>query len=387
MLNIDGYIRRRVRFAENVSLAHEDMAKIDDIITPYGAGVDTYKTGLRFMRYEVIAQNDADLRKLDKIAPRIEVALNCSGVQVRREGGRYIIERPIAGNNYECLVDDVYRKLSGDLPIMVGLDVSRNPICIDLAKQPHILVAGTTGSGKSVFLNSVVASLLINDPHSEIYIIDAKGTEFTTYTQHPTVYGITDTSMAVNLLNRLTRDMDYRYEELKKRGYRDIYEARKHGMNMKPVVCIIDEFADLMLNKTYSKDIETSVVRLAQKARAAGIHLVIATQRPTANVITGLIKANIPCRVCFKVTSSMESRIILDRNGGEKLLGHGDMLMLENGAFEPIHAQGVYILPKEAQNIAKLAMMESVISVEPTRQDKPKRKRIFSFDHFAHTYG
>ena len=184
--------------------------------------------------------------------------------------------------------------------------------------------------------------------------MDTKQVEFNTYSRIPNFNYITDELKAVTTLKQLVDIMESRYKTFSDRGYRDITHARQSGYDIEPIVCIIDEFADLIMKQEHSKIIEEYVVKLAQKSRAAGIHLVIATQRPTADVITGLIKANIPSRVCLHVNSAMESRIVMDAKGGENLLGYGDMLYKSNGSFEPIRLQSCFISPNEMQAIGKL---------------------------------
>jgi S-DNA-T family DNA segregation ATPase FtsK/SpoIIIE len=192
----------------------------------------------------------------------------------------------------------------------------------------------------------------MKNPTIELYTVDTKQTEFNTYGYLPNVHTVTDANEAVQMFRNLCNKMESRYTTLTNNGCRDIdaYNQKIGGMNR--IVVVVDELADLMLLS--GKVVEEYIVRLAQKARACGIHLIIATQRPTANVVTGLIKANIPTRVCLKVTSGLDSRIILDRKGGEVLTGHGDMLFLSNGAFEPVRISGCYVSEREIRNIVAL---------------------------------
>jgi S-DNA-T family DNA segregation ATPase FtsK/SpoIIIE len=213
------------------------------------------------------------------------------------------------------------------LPIIIGENVNSGFIFADLTKLRHMLVAGATGGGKSIFVNLIILSLLLNVPSDELvlYLIDPKMVEFTQFNGFPQVKKvITDMKKANALLESLTVEMDNRYEIFSKVGVRDIqgYNELDEG-KMKYIVCAIDEFADLMM---VNKAVEEYVVRLGQKARGAGIHLIIATQRPSVDVITGLIKANMPCRIAFSTTSAVDSKTILDKGGAEKLLGRGDGL-------------------------------------------------------------
>jgi S-DNA-T family DNA segregation ATPase FtsK/SpoIIIE len=217
-----------------------------------------------------------------------------------------------------------YRKTC-PLPIIIGENVNGGYMFADLTKLRHMLVAGATGGGKSIFVNLVILSLLLNVPPDNLmmYLIDPKMVEFTQFKGFPHVREvITDMKKANALLDSLTIEMDNRYEIFSKAGVRDIQGYNElDENNMKYIVCAIDEFADLMM---VNKAVEDYVVRLGQKARGAGIHLIIATQRPSVDVITGLIKANMPCRIAFSTTSAVDSKTILDKGGAEKLLGRGD---------------------------------------------------------------
>jgi S-DNA-T family DNA segregation ATPase FtsK/SpoIIIE len=226
-------------------------------------------------------------------------------------------------------------------------------VLADVATMPHMLVAGTTGSGKSVFMHQLIVSLLIkHKPHElQLYLVDMKMVEFSAYSSLRNCNVVSDTQGAVDLLARLCDEMDGRYQTLSRYGCRDIdsYNSSHANKPMSHIVVFIDELADLIL--TSKKAVELSIVRLAQKARACGIHLIIATQRPDRNVVTGLIKANIPTKACFKVSSCVNSRVVLDRGGAEKLVGRGDMLYLGEGMTDPIHVQSGYISEKEIKNI------------------------------------
>jgi S-DNA-T family DNA segregation ATPase FtsK/SpoIIIE len=213
------------------------------------------------------------------------------------------------------------------LPFVIGENVNGGYLFADLTKLRHILVAGATGGGKSIFVNLIILSLLLNVPPDELamYLIDPKMVEYTQFNGFPQVREvITDMKKANIVLSSLCIEMDKRYEIFSKSGVRDIQGYNELGKSKMPfIVCAIDEFADLMM---INKDVEDYVVRLGQKARAAGIHLILATQRPSVDVITGLIKANMPSRFAFSVTSTTDSRTILDKGGAEKLLGKGDGL-------------------------------------------------------------
>jgi S-DNA-T family DNA segregation ATPase FtsK/SpoIIIE len=250
------------------------------------------------------------------------------------------------------------------LPMFLGKDNSGNPLVLDLAKQPHMLIAGTTGSGKSVCMNSIIMSWLYTKRPDELKLclVDPKMVEMAQFGEVPHLMApvVTDMAKAAGILEWAVRHMEERYELLKTvrlqniRQYNELGEdeirARVNPQSdaewarvpkrLAYMVFVIDELADLMMQH---REVEQSIVRIAQKARAVGMHLVLATQRPQANVVTGLIKSNMPCRITFRVASAMDSRIVLDQKGGELLLGQGDMLVLENGANTPDRAQGTFV--------------------------------------------
>jgi len=261
------------------------------------------------------------------------------------------------------------------IPLFLGKDSSGEALVSDLAKMPHLLIAGTTGSGKSVCINSIIVSVLMAKRPDEVKLIlvDPKMVEMTAYSTVPHLMCpiVTETQMAVQILEWATVKMDERYALLAEARVKNIAEFNKLGTEeviarFKPstpdeeakipkklpyILIVIDELADLMM--TASKEIEAYIVRLAQKSRAVGIHIVLATQRPQATVVTGLIKSNMPCRIGFRVAARMDSRIILDQNGAETLLGEGDMLFLKPGTSDLIRAQGTFLDESEIRGIIK----------------------------------
>jgi S-DNA-T family DNA segregation ATPase FtsK/SpoIIIE len=277
------------------------------------------------------------------------------------------------------------RKLQ--LPILLGKGVSGDPVFSDLAKMPHLLIAGATGAGKSVCINTIVMSILMNARPDEIKLlmIDPKKVELTQYSRLPHMIApvITEPHGAYAALQWLVKEMQLRYEILKQLGLRNIssFNSRKVNKDLESslhipipsqlpyMIAIVDEFADLMM--VSSADIETPISRIAQMARAVGIHLILATQRPSREVITGIIKANIPCRIAFKVASRINSQIILDDNGAESLLGNGDCLFLPPGSSQLIRTQGAYISDDDINQIIQHVSLQA----EP-------RYLISSFDAF-----
>ena len=260
------------------------------------------------------------------------------------------------------------------LAFAAGMDIAGKVVVADIAKMPHMLVAGTTGSGKSVFTNSIIMSILFRTKPEEVrmIIVDPKVVEFGVYNGIPHLLTpvVTDPKKAAGALNWAVGEMNRRYKEFAKYNVRDIkgYNQKLKEMNntvdgeyvanMPQIVIIIDELADLMM--VASKEVETSICRLAQLARAAGLHLIIATQRPSVDVVTGLIKANIPSRVSLLVSSGTDSRTIIDCNGGEKLLGNGDMLFYPSGYIKPVRLQGAFVSDGEVQDVVNFIKEHNV---------------------------
>ncbi len=255
----------------------------------------------------------------------------------------------------EILSSDPYRDSKSKLPIALGRDVAGNPTVASLDTMPHLLIAGSTGSGKSVAINSILLSLLYkNSPQSlKLIMVDPKRVELTAYDGIPHLITpvVTEVKKAIPALRWAVAEMDKRYELLNSAGKRNIetYNNYVQGQKMPYIAIIIDELADLM--SVAARDVEAAIVRLAQMARAVGIHLIVATQRPSVDVITGLIKANITTRIAFNVASSIDSRTILDHSGAEKLLGNGDMLYITASLSKPKRIQGSFVTEKEVEAV------------------------------------
>jgi len=240
-----------------------------------------------------------------------------------------------------------------ELPLIIGVDTTGKPVVWDLAKMPHLLIAGQTGSGKSIGLNAMILSLIYTKTPEELslVLVDPKRVEMAGYKGVPHVRNlITEPEDAVSMFNRLVSEMEIRYNTLADAGVRNITSFNKVSETKMPyIVVMVDELADLIMSA--GKEFETQVVRLAQKARAVGIHLVLATQKPVVKVITGLIKSNMPSRISYQVSSKMDSRVILDQNGAEALIGRGDMLALLPGCGEPERFHGAWVSDSEIQKV------------------------------------
>ncbi|MBY0109774.1 MAG: DNA translocase FtsK [Candidatus Babeliaceae bacterium] len=255
---------------------------------------------------------------------------------------------------FSSLYEASLKKFKGYLPLLLGQNTVGATVVVDLLYMPHLLVAGSTGSGKSVALNTMLISLMCHSKPEELklILIDPKKLEFSVYADLPHLLFpiVTEPERSVAVLRWAIKTMSERYERMAKVGVRQAKEYHALYHDMPPIVIVIDEFADLMI--TTGKEVEELIVRLAQMARAAGIHIILATQRPSVDVITGLIKVNFPARIAFKVTSKIDSRTIIDTMGADKLLGKGDMLFLDNqGALTRIH--GAYISDAEIASVVQ----------------------------------
>lgn len=317
-------------------------------------------------RYELVPEAGVRINKITGLAD--DIALRLAATSVR-------IEAPIPGkaaigieipNSAKSMVSmreiidtPQFRDAKSKLNVALGKDITGNIICADLAKMPHVLVAGTTGSGKSVCLNSMIVSILYNASPEEVKLlmIDPKMVEFTIYNgiAHLEVPVVSNPRKAAGALGWAVGEMEKRYKQFSENSVRDIKgfnklcETRDDLVKMHQIVIFIDELSDLMM--VSPKEVEDAICRLAQMARAAGIHLVIATQRPSVDVITGIIKANIPSRIALSVSSQIDSRTILDASGAEKLLGNGDMLFNPVGASKPTRVQGCFISDAEVEKV------------------------------------
>ena len=262
----------------------------------------------------------------------------------------------------DLLQTEAYVKHTSTLAFALGRDVAGHPMIADLAKMPHLLIAGATGTGKSIAINTILTSFLYSNSPEELRLImiDPKRVELTLYNGIPHLLTpvITDHKQSVNALKWMVSEMDQRYKILQKAGKRDIDEYNKNGKDRLPyIILIVDELADLM--SVAQRDVEASIVRLAQMARAVGLHLILATQRPSVNIITGLIKANITSRIAFTVASQVDSRTILDMSGAESLLGSGDMLYTAANLPKPKRIQGPFVSESEVRKVVEFLKTQS----------------------------
>ncbi|GAB4257347.1 FtsK/SpoIIIE family DNA translocase [Thermincola ferriacetica] len=362
---------------KNVKLKSTRMSKditdnvriLEETLANFGvkARVTQVSRGPAITRYELQPAPGVKVSRIVSLADDIALSMAASDVR---------IEAPIPGKaaigievpNKEISMVHVrelfespeFMNSSSKLTVALGKDIAGNTIIGDLASMPHLLIAGATGSGKSVCMNTLIASILYKAKPNEVKLImiDPKMVELTTYNGIPHLIApvVTEAKKAAGSLRWVVREMEKRYEKFAQAGVKDIkrynnliqsegYEGEKEPLPF--IVVVIDELADLMM--VAPADVEDAICRLAQMARAAGIHLVVATQRPSVDVITGLIKANIPSRIAFAVSSSTDSRTILDMSGAEKLLGKGDMLFFPVGAPKPVRVQGAYLSDKEVE--------------------------------------
>jgi hypothetical protein len=369
-------------------------AILEDTLASFGVGakVTHIERGPSITRYELKPERGVKIARISALADDLALALAATSVR---------IEAPIPGKSAVGIeipnatvsvvaIREIMEAMParGTIPplnMALGKDITGRPIYGDLGKMPHLLVAGATGSGKSVCLNCIIASLLVSATPDQVQMvmIDPKRVELSVYNGIPHLKNevITDPRMAAGALFEMTKEMDQRYERFAKAGVRKIEEwnAKFPDDHLPYIVIVIDELADLML--VAPGKVETLICRLAQLARATGIHLIVATQRPSVDVITGIIKANIPSRIAFAVSSQVDSRTILDMGGAERLLGRGDMLYLPIDAPKPVRSQGALITGAEVNRLvafwSQQARPENLVEMEvnPLDDDEGKDRR------------
>ncbi|MBR0350868.1 MAG: DNA translocase FtsK [Clostridia bacterium] len=346
----------------------DTATKLQKTLYSFGvsAKVDNVSVGPAITRYELKPAEGVRVSKIANLAD--DIALNLAAETIR-------IEAPIPGKQAvgievpnkekqavhlrDVLETEDFEESKSKLTVALGKDVAGNVQLADIAKMPHVLIAGSTGSGKSVCINTIITSIIYKAKPSEVKLVmvDPKVVELSVYNgiPHLLIPVVTDPKKAAGALAWAVQEMDNRYNLFAQKGVRDLAgynKAVEHDEELgklPQIVIIVDELADLMM--VAAKEVEESICRLAQKARAAGMHLVIATQRPSVDVITGLIKANVPSRIAFAVSSQVDSRTILDSVGAEKLLGKGDMLFFPAGASKPSRVQGAFVSDDEVEKI------------------------------------
>lgn len=356
--------------------------KIEETLSSFGitAKVVEVNWGPAITQYAVQIALGTKVSKVTSLANDLALATEAPTGQIRIEApipGRNLVGIEIPNRSLQIvplrtmLASDIMRKTKSKLAVSLGLDVSGNPVIVDIGKMPHVLVAGTTGSGKSVLINSFIASLLFRASPEEVklILIDPKRVELTGYNgiPHLMVPVIVDVEKILSALKWATNEMDRRYKTFAERGVRNIdgYNELAGFQALPYIIILVDELADLMMFAPV--EVEDTVARLAQMARATGIHLVVATQRPSVDVITGLIKANIPCRIAFNVSSMIDSRVIIDTPGAEKLLGRGDMLYIPPDQAKPTRIQGAFVSDKEVKKLVDF-LKEKSPAVEYTEE-------------------
>ncbi len=344
----------------------QNAQTIENTLDSFGirAKVVEVNNGPSVTQYALEIAKGTKLSKLTGLSTDLALALAAPTGQIRIEApiaGRSLVGIEVPNNSAQyvtlrtMLSSDTMRKHKSKLAVALGINVAGKPIIVDIANMPHVLIAGATGSGKSVCVNSFLCSMLFRASPAEVkfILVDPKRVELTGYNDIPHLLTpvIVDPPKVVSALKWATAEMDRRYKQLAEVGVKNIagYNELAGFVAMPNIVIVIDELADIMLFAP--SEVEESVTRIAQMARAVGIHLVLATQRPSVDVITGLIKANVPTRIAFNVSSMMDSRVILDGPGAEKLLGRGDMLYIPPDQAKPSRIQGTFVSDQEAHSL------------------------------------
>ena len=353
----------------------EDISESDVLLCPHCGSKNTSATDEREMRVKV--------GRIKSLADDLALALEARTLRIEAPipgKGLVGVEVPNPGVSLVALRDvmesEMFRRMDAPLRLCLGEDVSGNPVVADLTAMPHLLIAGTTGSGKSVCINAIIASLLLQRTPDELkfLLVDPKRVELTGYEGIPHLLSkvVVEMERVTGALQWVLREMDGRYQRFSQarathiRDYNENIVPRTGGKKLPYIVVVIDELADLMMMAP--QETERAICRIAQMARATGIHLVIATQRPSVDVVTGLIKANFPARIAFNVASSVDSRVILDMPGAEQLLGRGDMLFLPPDAPTPMRLQGAFVSDDELRRLVQFWKSQSRPSAVPVER-------------------
>jgi S-DNA-T family DNA segregation ATPase FtsK/SpoIIIE len=377
-----GMNTRRIKAA-----AVENVKKLEDTLLSFGidARIVNVSIGPAFTRYELQPSPGVRVSRIVALNDDIALSLATQGIRIEAPiPGKAAVGIEVPNQEVapimlrEVLETPDFVKFKSRMAVGLGKDISGENVIIDLAKMPHLLIAGATGSGKSVCINSIIISILYKATPEEVKLlmIDPKVVELGVYNgiPHLLIPVVTDPSKAAGALQWAVQEMVTRYKLFADAGVRDLagynhyIEDQGQGFKLPQIVIIIDELADLMMVAPH--DVEDSICRLAQMARAAGMHLVIATQRPSVNVITGVIKANIPSRIAFAVSSQVDSRTILDMAGAEKLLGKGDMLYYPVGLQKPIRVKGTFVSDKEVEQVVEYVKSQVVVQYDEDIIDK-----------------
>jgi DNA segregation ATPase FtsK/SpoIIIE, S-DNA-T family len=349
-------------------------SKIEETLESFGIGAKVVEVNLgpAVTQYALQVPLGIKVSKITNLSNDLALSTEAPTGQIRIEApipGRNLVGIEIPNRSLEVvtlrtmLSSDLMRKNKSKLAVSLGLDVSGNPVIANIAKMPHVLIAGTTGSGKSVLVNSFIASLLFRATPDELKLIlvDPKRVELTGYNGIPHLMTpvIVEVDKILASLKWAMGEMDRRYKTFAEHGVRNIdgYNELAGFQTLPYIVILVDELADLMAYAPV--EVEDAIARLAQMARATGIHLVVATQRPSVDVITGLIKANIPCRIAFNVSSMIDSRVIIDTPGAEKLLGRGDMLYIPPEQAKPTRIQGAFVSEREVRGLVEFLKNEN----------------------------
>ena len=373
----------------------EKVKQLEDTLASFGVNgkVLQVSCGPAITRFEIQPETGTKVSKIVNLSD--DIALNLAASQVRIEApvpGKAVVGIEVPNKEVavvgfrDVLESPEFLENPSKVTVALGMDIAGKVLVADLSKMPHLLVAGATGSGKSVCMNTIICSLLYKALPTEmkLLLIDPKMVELTNFNGIPHLIApvVTNAKKAAASLRWMVNEMENRYEMFAAAGVKDIarfnnLKAQEEPDRQDPalpyIVILIDELADLMM--VAPADVEEAICRLAQMARAAGIHLVIATQRPSVDVITGLIKANIPSRIAFAVSSQTDSRTILDMGGAEKLLGQGDMLFFPIGASKPVRVQGAYVSDKEVEKIVKFLKIQGAPEYENVLEEKETPKK------------
>jgi S-DNA-T family DNA segregation ATPase FtsK/SpoIIIE len=375
----------------------ESISVLEDTFASFGIGVKVNQVscGPAVTRYELTPASGVKVSRILALADDLQLNLAAPGIRLEAPiPGKAAVgievpnSKTLSVGLRQLLTSPAFNKTSSPLTFALGEDITGNPVVAHLSELPHLLIAGSTGSGKSVCLNCIIMSFLFNASPEELKVvfIDPKMVELTVYNGIPHLLTpvVTNSKKAAQILKWMVNEMEKRYRLFAEKGVRDIQRYNQVVKEKLPyIVIVIDELADLMM--VAPVEVEDSICRLAQMARAAGMHLIVATQRPSVDVVTGIIKANIPSRIAFAVSSQADSRTILDMGGAEKLLGKGDMLFFPVGAVKPYRVQGAYVSDAEIENTVQfiheqsgeLVEEDAFQDMEPTLEELDEGDELF----------